>query len=143
MFIFSLKPLGDLLAKTILGCLELLEGLCRCLDKEYTYGTSKCWKHIAEAFGIKEQDYQNFKCSQFHSPTEVMFEYLKTCSPEVTVGHVKDGLSSIERQDVIAVFVKYEQRKYNELQICLLIFFNLPADVSDFLGKGNEKYLHL
>ena len=109
--IFPLKhiPLGDPLAKMILDCLELLEDLCRCLDKEYKYGTCKCWKHIAEFFDIEEQEYQNFKCSQIHSPTEVMFEYLQSCHPDITIGNVKDGLHSIAREDVINVLVKYEE----------------------------------
>ena len=109
-----LNFLGDLLAEAIQCCLELQEELCRCLDKEYKYGTCKCWKHIAEACGIKEQEYQNFKCSQVQSPTEVMFEYLKSRRPEVTIRDVKSGLHLVEREDVIAVFVKYEQSKYDE-----------------------------
>ena len=103
---------GDPLAKTILGCLVLLEALCRCLDKEYKYGACKCWKHVAEYFGIEEQEYQNFKCNQIHSPTEVMFEFLKTCSPGITIGDIKAGLNSIGRQDVINVLVKYEESEY-------------------------------
>ena len=110
-FIFTLKriPLGDPLAKTTLDCLELLEGLCRCLDKEYKYGASKCWKHIAEHFGIEEEEYQNFKCSQIHSPTEVMFEYLQASRPGITIGDIKNGLCLIAREDVINVLVKYEE----------------------------------
>ena len=107
--IFYWNSTGDPLAKTILGCLDLLEGLSRCLDKEYKYGSCKCWKHIAERFGIEEQEYQKFNCSQVHSPTEVMFEYLKAQNPEITIGDVKDGLHSIAREDVVRVLVKYEQ----------------------------------
>ena len=104
-----MKRLGDLLAKTIPDCLELLEGLCRCLDKEYRYGACKCWKHIAENFGIKEKEYQNFKCSQIHSPTEVMFEYLQTSNPDLAIGEMKCALHSIGRQDVVGVLVKHDE----------------------------------
>ena len=41
-----------------------------------------------------------------------MFEYLQTCSPEITVADVKGGLRSIGRQDVIDVLTKYEQSEY-------------------------------
>lgn len=103
------KCIGDPLAKTILDCLDLLEGLSRCLDKEYKYGSCKCWKHVAEYFDIEEQEYQNFNCSQVHSPTEVMFEYLQTRRPEITIGDVKGGLRLIAREDVVLVLVEYEQ----------------------------------
>jgi len=112
IFDFVFQCLGDALAKAILDCLELLEGLSRSLDKEYKYGACKCWKHAAEYFGIEEEEYQNFKCTLIHSPTEVMFEYLQTCSPEMTVADVKGGLHSIGRQNVIDVLTKYEQSEY-------------------------------
>jgi len=112
IFDFVIECLGDPLAKTLLGCLELLEGLSRSLDKEYKYGLCKCWKHAAEYFNIEEEEYQNFKCNLIHSPTEVMFEYLQTCNPEITIGNVKDGLHSIGRQDVINVLIKHEQSEY-------------------------------
>ena len=92
-----------------MGCLDLLEELSRCLDKEYKYGSSKCWKHLAESFNIGEQEYQKFNCSQVHSPTEVMFEYLQTRRPEITIADIKDRLYSIVREDVVHVLVKYEK----------------------------------
>ena len=92
-----------------MDCLNLLEGLSKRLDKEYKYGSCKCWKHLAEHFGIKEQEYQNFNCSQVHSPTEVMFKYLKAHKPKITIGDVKDGLHLIAREDVVRVLVEYEQ----------------------------------
>lgn len=118
--------IGDPLA-AFLGCLDLLEGLSRCLDKEYRYGTCKCWKHIAEFFDIEEEEYQNFECSEIHSPTEVMFEYLKSSNPEITIGMVKDGLHSIGRQDVIEVLIKYEQADdsvNNDTLVCSLFDSN-------------------
>lgn len=98
----------------MLDHLEILEGLSRSLDKEYKYGACKCWKHAAQCFGIEEQEYQSFKCKDIHSPTEVMFEYLQADSPETMIGHLKAGLRSIGRQDVIDVLIKYEQIMGNE-----------------------------
>ena len=110
-YIYFLKCTGDPLAETILNCRDLTEGLSRCLDKEYKYGSCKCWKHVAEGFGIKEQEYQNFNCSQVQSPTEVMFDYLQTQCPDITIGYFKDKLHSIERDDVVTVLVEYERGK--------------------------------
>ncbi len=107
-FIFCYN-LGDPLTKTLLRSLELLEALSRCLDQEYRYGRCKCWKHIAEIFEIPEEDYQNFKCNQVHSPTEVMFEYLQSVRPDITIEVLKDGLAQIGRQDVTAMLLKHEE----------------------------------
>lgn len=96
------------MAKSLLDSLELLEELSRCLDQEYKYGHCKCWKHIAEFFGIPEEDYQNFKCNKVHSPTELLFEFLKSDRPDITVGNLKHGLAQIERQDVINILLKHE-----------------------------------
>lgn len=93
----------------MLGSLELLEESSRCLDQEYKYGRCKCWKHIAEFFGVPEEDYQNFKCNQVHSPTEVMFEYLQSVMPDITVGVLKDGLAQIDRQDVTSILLEHEK----------------------------------
>ena len=100
--------LGDPLSKTLLGSLEVLEALSRCLDKEYKYGRCKCWKHIAEFFDIAEEEYESFKCNQVHSPTEVMFEYLQSVMPDITVGDLKDGLAQMERQDVTDILLKHQ-----------------------------------
>ena len=81
------------------------------MDKEYKYGQCKCWKHIAEFFGIPEEKYENFKCNKVHSPTEVMFEYLESDRPGITVGDLKNGLHQIERQDVIGILIKHENCK--------------------------------
>lgn len=101
--------LDDLLTKSLLDSLELLEELSRCLDQEYRYGRCKCWKHIAEFFDIPENDYQNFKCNKVHSPTEILFEFLKSDSPDITVGMLKHGLAQIERKDVIDILIKHEK----------------------------------
>ena len=103
------QNLDDLLTKSLLDSLELLEELSRCLDQEYRYGRCKCWKHIAEFFDIPENDYQNFKCNKVHSPTEILFEYLKSDSPHITVGMLKHGLAQIERKDVIDILIKHEK----------------------------------
>ena len=97
------------MTKSLLDSLELLEELSRCLDQEYKYGHCKCWKHIAEFFGIPEEDYQNFKCNKVHSPTEILFEFLKSDNPHITVGILKHGLAQIERKDVIDILIKHEK----------------------------------
>ena len=111
-FPFFLLYLGDFLTKTMLSCLDLLEALCRCLDKEYKYGQCKCWKHLAEFFGISEDEYQKFEYQQILSPTELMFEYLQSTDPDLTIGGLKDGLRQIERLDVISILIKHEKCEY-------------------------------
>lgn len=101
--------LDDPLAKTILDRLGLLEGLSRCLDKEYKYGRRQCWKHIAEYFGIDEEMYQSFRDSEILSPTEEMFEHLQTTDTEMTIGTLKEKLRLVERPDVIDVLVECEK----------------------------------
>ncbi|XP_044174897.1 uncharacterized protein LOC114953099 isoform X2 [Acropora millepora] len=101
--------LDDPLAKTILDRLGLLEGLSRCLDKEYKYGRYQCWKHIAEYFGIDEEMYQSFRDSEIVSPTEEMFEHLQTTDTEMTIGTLKEKLRSVERLDVIDVLVECQK----------------------------------
>lgn len=80
----------------------------RCLDKEYRYGHCKCWKHLSEHFGISEAVYRSFKFQKENSPTELMFEYLQSSLPDITVESLKDALNQIERNDVISVLINYE-----------------------------------
>ncbi|KAJ7339409.1 hypothetical protein OS493_005804 [Desmophyllum pertusum] len=126
--------LSDPLTKTILGFLELLEALGRCLDKEYKYGQCKCWKHIAEFFRIPEQKYENFKCNKVHSPTEVMFEYLESDRPDITVGDLKNGLHQIERQDVIGILIKHENCDQSTLNDNTLVCSLFDSD-PDIIGE--------
>jgi len=125
--------LGDPLAKTVLGHLELLEGLSRSLDKEYKNGVCKCWKHIAEHFDIERDDYQNFRCNQVHSPTEAMFDYLESSRPETTIGKVKEGLQSIGIQDVVDVLIEYQNsnQTLNDETLMSSLFDSYP----DVTGK--------
>ena len=109
------KLIGDPLAKSLLDNLELLEGLGRCLDKEHRYGMEKCWKHLAEYFEVEANIYEDFTYSRENSPTEDLFEFLKTRTPqEFTLDQLKDKLNSIDRQDVIQdVILKHQQlRKF-------------------------------
>lgn len=94
----------------MLNNLELLEGLGKGLDKEYKCGGEiKCWKHLAGYFGVKAEIYETFTYSQERSPTEDLFELLKTKKPnEFTIGKLKDRLSDIHRQDVQDVLLTHQ-----------------------------------
>ncbi|XP_078382634.1 uncharacterized protein LOC144665279 isoform X2 [Oculina patagonica] len=144
--------LSDPLNKTMLGSLELLEETSRCLDQEYKYGQCKCWKHVAQFFGVPEEEYENFKCSQVHSPTEVMFEYLESVRPEITVGVLKDGLAQIDRQDVTDILLKHEKcdpPALNDETLVCSLFDSDPdiiGEMAVFLDKqkpGLKKWSHL
>lgn len=98
----------DRLSTSVLNNLELLEGLGKILDKEYECADIKCWKHLSEHFGVEAKTYEDFTRSQEHSPTEDLFEYIKTRKPEeFTVGKLEDKLSSIERPDVQDVLLQF------------------------------------
>ena len=91
--------------------MTLVERLARHLDKERRYGVTKCWKHLADHLKVEKDTYNTFKCSLKSSPTENLLEYLNIQIPEAfTIGKLKDGLASIERQDVIEdVIEKYKK----------------------------------
>lgn len=103
--------IGDPLAKSVLNNLALLEGLARCLDREYRGGIVKCWRHLAEHFEIEVNIYEGFTSCQEKSPTEDLFEFLKVqMSAKFTIRKLKEKLSSINRQDVIQdVLLKYQE----------------------------------
>ena len=86
----------------MLNNLDLLEGLEAMLDKEYKIGQEiKCWKHLAEHFEVKAEMYERFSYIQENSPTEDLFEFLKTNYPEeFTTCNLKNGLGAIDRKDV-------------------------------------------
>lgn len=94
----------------MLNNLDLLEGLGKFLDREYKWGgEGKCWKHLAQYFRVEEKIYEDFTCWQERSPTEDLFEHLKTRKPEeFTIRKLKDNLSSIDRQDVQDVLFKHQ-----------------------------------
>ena len=99
---------GDPLAESVLNNLELLEGLGKCLDKQYRYGETKCWKHLSEHFGVEAKTYEDFIRNQERSPTEDLFEFQKTRKPkEFTVGWLKAKLSSIERSEVQSILLEF------------------------------------
>ena len=132
---FSHVNLGDPLEKTLFGSLEVLDALSRSLDKEYRYGRCKCWKHLAEVFGISKEEYESFKCNQVHSPTEVMFEYLESVMPDITVGDLKDGLAKIGRQDVTGILITHETCEYCLVSDSLLSFVLLCSFENDNINS--------
>ncbi|XP_068737776.1 uncharacterized protein [Montipora capricornis] len=102
--------LDDRLYKSVRNNLTLLERIARCLDKEQRHGTMKCWKHLAEQFGVEESIYKTFTSCPENSPTENLFDFLKTRKPtEFTIKKFKEGMNSIDRNDVIEdVFKKHQ-----------------------------------
>lgn len=91
--------------------LTLLEGLARCLDNKHSYGSMKYWKHLAEHFEVEESKYKTFPCCPENSPTEKLLYLLKTqkAPEEFTIKELKEGLKSIDRNDVIQdIFMKHK-----------------------------------
>lgn len=102
--------LKDPLYKSVRNNLTLLDRIARYLDKEHRHGTVKCWMHLAEQFGVEERIYRTFTCCPENSPTENLFAFLKTRKPtEFTIEKLKEGMNSIDRNDIIEdVFKKHQ-----------------------------------
>ena len=57
---------------------------------------------------MEAKTYEDFTRSQERSPTEDLFDFLKTQKPkEFTIGKLKDKLSSIERPDVQGILLEF------------------------------------
>ena len=93
--------IDSLLAKSVRNNLKLMELLGKHLDKEGRYGETKCWKHLSQHFGVEAETYEDFACSQEHSPTKDLLQFLIQTHEEFTVVKLKDKLSEIERSDVV------------------------------------------
>ena len=120
----------------MLNNLQLLEGLGKLLDKQYKwYGEKKCWKHVAEYFGIEAEIYEDFTRYQERSPTEDLFEFLKTDKPkDFTIGKLTDNLRSIDRQDVQEVLLTHQDSsKYSSHSIAKLKMHHLYSFVIKML----------
>lgn len=101
--------LADPLEKSVLNNLELLEGLAKYLDQGDPHGNPKCWRNLAEHFGVEASIYQTFTCSP-RSPTEKLFAYLENRDGDkFTIEILKSGLHDIDRKDIITnILVKHQ-----------------------------------
>lgn len=93
--------IGDPIGESLLNNLELLEGLASYLDGEDPYGNPKCWKHLAQHFGVEASRYETFTCSP-RSPTEKLFAFVISRDADTfTIDMLKSGLGDIDRGDII------------------------------------------
>lgn len=103
--IFSMTSIssliGDPIGQSLLNNLELLEGLASYLDGEDPHGNPKCWKHLAQHFGVEASRYETFTCSP-RSPTEKLFTFVISRDADTfTIEMLKSGLRDIDRGDII------------------------------------------
>ena len=97
--LFSL--IADPLGASLLNNLELLEGLASYLDRGDPYGNPKCWKHLAQHFGVEANCYETFTYSP-RGPTEKLFAYVISRDADTfTIDMLKSGLRGIDRGDII------------------------------------------
>ena len=105
LFSLIVDPLG----KSLLDNLELLEDLASCLDRGDPYGNPKCWKHLAQHFGVEANCYETFTYSP-RGPTEKLFAFVISRDADTfTIDMLKSGLRGIERGDIITnILVKHQ-----------------------------------
>ena len=89
--------------------MELLEDLASCLDRGDPYGNPKCWKHLAQHFGVEANCYETFTYSP-RGPTEKLFAFVISRDADTfTIDMLKSGLRGIERGDIITnILVKHQ-----------------------------------
>ena len=64
------------------------------------------WKDLALQLCVPPHVLRNFGSRQGHNPALMLFKYIPIFDPDVTLDHLKGCLTSIERQDAVAVLEK-------------------------------------
>lgn len=64
------------------------------------------WKHFALQLCVPPRVLRNFGSHQGHNPALMLFKYIPIFDPDVTLDHLKGCLTSIARQDAVAVLEK-------------------------------------
>ena len=133
--------LDTLLTDSVLECLVLLYALAQCLDVEYMYGSTKCWKDLAEEFRILATTYERFDYCEVLSPTNQLFEYvISSFRPDMSIGELKSHLLSIERTDIKVLLQKHIESKgflFSSFTLQILIIYSPPS----YLEKKNTVFL--
>lgn len=123
--------LDTLLTDSVLECLVLLYALAQCLDVEYMYGSTKCWKDLAEEFRILATTYERFDYCEVLSPTNQLFEYvISSFRPDMSIGELKSHLLSIERTDIKVLLQKHIESKgflFSSFTLQILIIYSPPS----------------
>lgn len=80
-----------------------LDEFYACLNKK----NLKNWKHLANAYGIPYQIYNNFDSEKPKSPAEKFFEWLFVNKTELTLGQLCNALEREKRIDLVLEIKKY------------------------------------
>jgi len=85
---------------------ELLADIGECLNKDKR--AFKNWRNLANGLKIPHEVYDAFDTSKEaeKSPTKMLFEWLATCKPHLSVGDLLTGLEQIDRYDVVELVTK-------------------------------------
>lgn len=100
------KTVSDLVSKVVVEGSELLAEIGEHLNHEVR--VRKNWRDLAYKLGISPEDSKTFDTSTetSKSPTRMMFEWLQSSKPKLTVRDLVNGLENIDRYDVVDVVRK-------------------------------------
>ena len=90
---------------------RLLDELARCLDTDYQYSLLPSWRDMADLLAIPPEAYEHYDVYSVSSPTEDLFVFLSSTSPDLSVKEIRDALGEIGRQDVVKIIDKFRTRK--------------------------------
>lgn len=95
-----------MVSKVVVEGSELLAEIGEHLNHEVR--VRKNWRDLAYKLGISPEDSKTFDTSTetSKSPTRMMFEWLQSSKPKLTVRDLVNGLENIDRYDVVDVVRK-------------------------------------
>lgn len=99
--------LTDFLVKDkVVTNIHIMDELACRLDQPIYHGnrdvpTTQYWLHLAEEFKVSNEVKIRCQHNPENSPSKNMFEFQEGRDPDFTVQMLKDGLQSIERNDLV------------------------------------------
>ena len=89
--------------------IHIMDELACRLDQPIRHGnrnlpTTQYWLHLAEEFKVSDEVKIRCQHNSENSPSKNMFEFLEGGDPYFTIQKLKDGLQSIERNDLVKKF---------------------------------------
>jgi len=83
--------------------------ICVCLNSPIT--GLKNWKHLASAFKVPSEIYEDFNPERPMSPTNSLFEWISANRRDLTVRQLCAALERIERNDVVRDLRKHLEQQ--------------------------------
>ena len=96
--------LGSKLSAILRRNPEFMEELCFCLDREMKF--IRNWRGLASKFLVDLDVIRRLGRYDYISPTILLFDFLATSNPDLTIKELRDILLEIERSDLISLLIK-------------------------------------